>query len=139
MNHADIDLDWQIATISAFVVKNKRGRYIDKISSTKKRGQFVANLSHFSDFDSRFIVRIAPSSQHPSDIESLLRAKGAPESCLAISEISAIDSQLIPLAYALKQVVGYQMGTILCCIPGQLAYFENEDCRFILEHKTSQS
>ena len=138
MNPAEVHLDWQIATISAFVVKSKRERYIDKVSSTKKRGQFVANLSHFSDFDSRFIARIAPSSQHASDIESLIRAKGAPELCLAISEISAIDSRLIPLADALKKVVGRQMGTILCCIPGQLAYFENEDDRFILEHKTSQ-
>jgi hypothetical protein len=29
--------------------------------------------------------------------------------------------------------VGHQLGTILCCITGHLAYFENEDDRFILE------
>jgi len=37
--------------------------------------------------------------------------------------------------HALKETVGRQMGTILCCIPGHLAYFENEDERFILERK----
>jgi len=37
------------------------------------------------------------------------------------------------LAVALKEVVGRQMGTFLSCIPGKLAYFEDEDVRYILE------
>jgi hypothetical protein len=128
--------DWQIETISAFVIKQKRDRYIEKISSTKKRRELVKSLAHFSDFDPRFIVRIAPSSQHALNIESLLRAKGAPETCFAISEMTSIDSKFVSLADALKSTIGYQMGTILCCIPGRVAFFENEDSRFILERKS---
>src|ERR1017187_113186 len=110
-------------------------RSVEKISSPKKRPEFVRNLAHFADFDPRFIVKITPSSQHPPNIESILRAKDAPETCLAISEIDSIDFQRVSLTDVLKQIVGYQMGTILCCIPGRLAYFENEDARFILERK----
>jgi hypothetical protein len=132
---AESSLDWQIETIKAFVVKQKRDRYVDKISSPKKRSEFVRSLAHFADFDARFIVSIAPFLQHAPKIESLLHTKGAPEMCLVISEISSIDGKIIPLWDALKQIVGYQMGTILCCIPGRLAYFENEDGRFILERK----
>jgi hypothetical protein len=126
-------IDWQIETISAFVIKQKRDRYVEKLSSEKKRREFVKSLAHFADFDPRFIVSIAPSLQHAPSIESLLRAKGAPETCLAISEMKEIDSKFIPLADALKRTIGYQMGTILCCLPGRLAFFESEDGRFILE------
>jgi len=129
-------VDWQIETISAFVIKQKRDRYIEKITSTKKRGEFLKTLAHFADFDPRYIVRIAPSSQHAPNIECLLRAKGATETCLAISEMTSIDAKFIPLADALKSTIGYQMGTILCCIPGRLAFFENEDGRYILERRT---
>lgn len=127
--------NWQTETIAAFVVKQKKDRYIEQLSSAKKRKQFVANLAHFSDFDPRFVVKIPPSSRNPAEIEALLRKRGAPDTCRAISEISAMDNNHISLIDALKRVVGYQMGTILCCIPGRLAYFENEDDRFILERK----
>lgn len=127
--------NWQTETIAAFVVKQKKDRYIEQLSSAKKRKQFVTNLAHFSDFDLRFVVKIPPSSQNPAEIEALLRKRGAPNICSAISEISEIDNTHISLIDALKRIVGYEMGTILCCIPGRLAYFENEDDRFILERK----
>ncbi len=127
--------NWQTETIAAFVVKQKKDRYIEQLASAKKRKQFVTNLAHFSDFDSHFVVKIPPSSQNPAGIESLLRKRGAPDICNAISEISTMDNTHISLIDALKRIVGCQMGTILCCIPGRLAYFENEDDRFILERK----
>jgi hypothetical protein len=126
--------NWQIETIAAFVVKQKRDRYVERVSSPKRRKQFVADLAHFADFDSCFIVKIPPSSQSPAGIEAILRERGAPDFCSAISEISAMDNTHILLTDALKRTVGYQMGTILCCIPGHLAYFENED-DLILERK----
>jgi hypothetical protein len=128
-------IDWQVETFCAFVVKHKRNRYVEKISSPKERKKFVTDLAHWNDLDPRFIVKIAPSSQHPPNIESILRSKGAPEMCRVISEWDVLDDATLPLADALKDVVGCQMGTIICCIPGRLAYFENEDGRCILERK----
>jgi len=37
------------------------------------------------------------------------------------------------LQTALEKTIGYQMGTFISCIPGKLAYFEDEDGRYILE------
>jgi hypothetical protein len=39
----------------------------------------------------------------------------------------------MPLADALRKIVGNGMGTFLSCVPGRLAYFEDEDGRWILE------
>ncbi|MGA2348155.1 MAG: hypothetical protein ABSF93_19245 [Candidatus Sulfotelmatobacter sp.] len=41
----------------------------------------------------------------------------------------------MPLVEALKKIVGYQMGTFLTCVPGKLAYFEDEEDRWILERR----
>jgi hypothetical protein len=125
--------DWQAATIRAFVTPQKRDRHIEAISNEKHRLKFRAALSHFSDFDSRWIVPIAPSSQNATSIHAMLKAHGASETCQAISELKELDAREVRLEDALKRIVGSQMGTILCCLPGRLAYFENEDTRFILE------
>src|SRR5260370_1097774 len=46
---------------------------------------------------------------------------------LAIKEVS--------LAEALKTIFGRGIGTFLSCLPGRLAYFEDEEDRWILERK----
>ena len=74
-----------------------------------------------------------PSAQNPQAVAKLLRQKGAPDSCFVVSEDSRIDSKQMPLLAALEQVIGYGMGTLISCIPGKLAYFEDEDQRCLLE------
>jgi hypothetical protein len=51
----------------------------------------------------------------------------------SFSENSELDGKEIDLQTALKETIGYQMGTFISCIPGKLAYFEDEDGRYILE------
>jgi hypothetical protein len=128
-----MNTDWQIETIRTFVITQKCDRYVEAVSNDKRRRKFIAELSHFGCFDSRWIVPIAPSSQNPDGILKMLTNRGAPETCKAISEVKKLDCQEINLEDALQQIIGYGMGTILCCIPGRLAYFESEDTRFILE------
>jgi hypothetical protein len=86
--------------------------------------------------DPRYIVPIAPREQHVPEILRLLKTKGAPEICYALSEDDDLDGKEFVLADALKEIVGRGIGTFLSCIPGKLAYFEDEDCRWILEHRS---
>jgi len=126
-------MDWQTETIRAFVIPQKRDRYTEAVTNDKRRRKFLAGLSHFNDFDPRWVIPIAPSSQNPKAIHSILKARGATAICQAISEFKDLDRQGVSLEDALLQVIGSGMGTILCCLPGRLAYFENEETRFILE------
>ena len=50
-----------------------------------------------------------------------------------ISEEKTLDARDVPLEEVLGVVVGREIGTILCCVPGKLAFVESEDGRFILE------
>ncbi len=128
-----MSMDWQIETIRAFVVPQKRERYVEAVSKFKRREKFIAELSHFGDFDPHLIVPIAPSSQNSEGILALLEMPGATATCQAISEFKNLDRQEVPLEDILRKIIGREMGTILCCLTGRLAYFESEDTRFILE------
>ena len=74
-----------------------------------------------------------PHKSHLADILETLKTKGAPEKCFAISEDDELDGKELVLSQALASIFGRGIGTFLSCLPGRLAYFEDEDGRFILE------
>ncbi|MFZ0309952.1 MAG: hypothetical protein WAL89_17390 [Candidatus Sulfotelmatobacter sp.] len=123
--------------VKAFIMPTKRQRYLDFVSKPKARQKFLRELAHFKSLDPRYLLTIPPNKQHAKDIALILTQKGAPPSCWVTSEDSRLDGKEMPLAEALSDVVGRQMGTFLSCIPGRLAYFEGEDmgARWILERR----
>ncbi len=119
--------------IRAFIVPAKRERYLAMVTNAKRRSRFLGELGHFKSLDPRYVRSIPSSKQHPPEIALLLSKMSAPATCKVTSEDSEIDGTEMPLLDALKKVVGYQMGAFLSCVPGKLAYFEDEDGRWILE------
>jgi len=126
MNHEE-------ALVRAFIDPNRTERYLGFLTNAKKRAKLLNELSHFKALNPKFMLRI-PSNQHrPAALLDLLKAKGAGTKYWVISENRKLDGQELELEAALKETVGYQMGTLISCIPGRLAYFEDEDGRSILE------
>jgi hypothetical protein len=126
MNHEE-------ALVRAFILPTKRERYMEALTKPKKRAKFRSELAHFKGLDPRFVVGIAPREQNPSSLLKILTAKGAGTRCWVISENREMDGQELDLEIALKETVGYGMGTLISCVPGKLAYFEDEEIRCILE------
>jgi hypothetical protein len=121
------------AAIKAFILPQRRERYLGFLSSQKGRKKFTDELAHFKALDPRYIVDIPTGKRNRSSLAKLLTSKGAGSRCWVISENSKLDAQEMELATALRETVGYGMGTIISCIPGKLAYFEDEDVRYILQ------
>lgn len=126
MNHDE-------AVIKAFVVSVRQNRYLEFVKNPKNRKKFTSQLPHFNYLNAKFVIGIPGNQQHLCSILSLLRERGAGEKCWVISEDSDLDAREMDLETALEQTIGYQTGTFLSCIPGKLAYFENEDGRYILQ------
>jgi len=126
MNHGE-------ATVKAFIIPVRQERYLEFLKSQKNRTKFIAQLAHFKHLNPVFMVGIPGNQQNPSSLQRLLAGKGAGTKCWVISENSELDGQEIDLQTALEKTIGYQMGTFISCIPGKLAYFEDEDGRYILE------
>jgi hypothetical protein len=128
MNHEE-------EVVKAFILPSRRSRYLDFLTTPKKRTKFIGQLSHFKHLNPQFVFRIPGRESNPASLVKLLAAKGAGSTCWVISENAELDGKEIDLHTALKETVGRQMGTFISCIPGKLAYFEDEDGRFILERK----
>jgi hypothetical protein len=126
MNHEE-------GLIRAFFTPTKRERYLEMIANPSKRRKFLGELAHFKSLDPRFCFALPKGVHGPEEIAVFLARKGAPATCWVTSEDSTIDGKQMPLVDALNIVVGYEMGSFLSCISGRLAYFEDEDGRWILE------
>lgn len=70
-------------------------------------------LSFLKRLDMTYVVEIPPSLQHLPDVLKILKAKGAPDTCYALSETDELDGRQIVLQDALQAVIGYGMGTSL--------------------------
>jgi hypothetical protein len=122
------------ALIKAFFEKTKRERYLEMVAKPKKRIKFLRELYHFKSLDPQRCFTL-PKGVHTADeIATFLRRKGAPPACWVTCTEPGLDGQEMPLLDALKRVLGCQFGVFLSCVPGRLAYFEDEDGRWTLEH-----
>jgi hypothetical protein len=125
------------AIVRTFFARSKRDRFVTLLGSPKKKGRQKAlnDLNHFYGFDPRFVTEL-PSN---ADVLAILQSRGAPENCYVVSDVLALDGREMLLAEALKAAELEGWGTIIGCIPGQLAYYHGEEGeqRLLLE-KTSK-
>ena len=129
---ANVSIDHEQQLILAFFVPARRDHYMGMIATTRRQ-KFLRESSHFKSLDPKYCVGLPNAVHTPGEIATFLTKKGAPPTCWVTSEDCDLDRQEIPLVEALKRIVGYQMGTFLSCIPGKLAYFEDEEDRWVLE------
>lgn len=122
------------AAVKVFVIPSRQERFLDFLANPKNRQKFTRELAHRRArfLNPKSLRAIPPSQQNPESIASLLKRLGAGDTCWVLSE-GPLDGEQVDLLYALNEVVGRGYGTIISCIAGNLAYFESEDERYILQ------
>ena len=135
------DLEHEAAFIRAFITPSKRERLVELLGKPKRRRDILRTLYHFADLDPRFISRVPAADDSVEGIEALLRSKGAPNLCYAISIDSDLDGRTVALGEALTRIHGLGSGTLLSCVPGSLGYFEGEGigARYVLERRSGRT
>ena len=114
--------------IVAFIKGESKGRYRSLLSSPnpKQRRRCVDRLNHCVDLNENYVTWLP----YGADVVQLLKRAGSPEQVYVISCSSSLDGQTMPLAKAVA-AVGVMpengWGTIISCIPGQLAYYYDEE------------
>ena len=121
----------EIAFVNAFILSERRERWVYILSRPKRRREFIAELAHFKNFDERWLRKIPHAQETPEGIRDVLRAAGASETCWVISSCSEMDNQEQPLLESLRLLFCTGYDSIISCIPGHLAYVENEEGRWI--------
>jgi hypothetical protein len=127
--------DHERQLILSFILPERQSRYLELLGKPERRDDITSALAHFKHLDMRSAVEIPSHRQHVLNIVQMLKAKGAPGTCYALSEDDELDGKETALQDALKSVVGYGTGTFLSSVSGRLGYFENEEGRWTLERK----
>lgn len=122
----------EIKVIKRFIDKAKQDRYIQFISSPKNRHKFIRDLSHFNFFQWGLFEAVK-GNEKQAILQALQKNGVADETCYVISENSAIDTKTLDTREAIRETVGYGMGTILVFGDAEIIYFESEtmNTRFI--------
>ncbi|HZT41625.1 MAG TPA: hypothetical protein VFA07_05530 [Chthonomonadaceae bacterium] len=107
--------------VRTFIQSSKQERYLFLLAHPKRRKDILGRLSHSLDYNPAYARKLDAKE----DVETLLQQKGAGDTCYVISEYSDMDGQTLPLSEAIRQAK--RLGSsILCCVPGRLAYYESE-------------
>lgn len=110
------------ATLRAFVVPAKRDRLLTLLGSDKRRKDATRALDHFRSWDPRWVQTVNSSA----NVLTVLQRAGGPATCHVISGDLAVDGQEMSLADAVNAAESYSFASVLCCRPGELAFFFDE-------------
>lgn len=120
--------------VRAFIVPDKRDRYLQMLAHPSKRKKILGLLYHNLDAMTSRTTRIENRDHTPKAVERLLRQKGAGQLCYLISPEPELDQHEMPLAEALQTLIIHDSTAIACCLPGRLAYYKAETQQYILEN-----
>jgi len=123
--------------VRAFILPQRQSRYLELLPNPRRRPDVLKELAHFRHLDHRWAQALPSNCNRPISVAKLLRSRGAPPRCWAISESEKLDGKELDLQEALDDVLGCGIGTFLSCLAGKLAYFEDEDDRWILERPST--
>ena len=93
--------------VRAFIIPEKRARYLSLLESERGRSKLLDGFNHCHDLDPRFAKPIPPNQQSARSIETILRHKGAPDTCYVMSDNPQIDSREMSLSDALLETTTY--------------------------------
>jgi len=118
--------------VKRFFLSERQERFLEGLANPRKRRKITDEFCHFKSLDWKYAVAIAPAQQNRQGIYKLLKHFGSPDECWVVSDESGLDARTMNLKEVLEEIVGRTFATFLCCIDGKLAYFENEEGRWIL-------
>ncbi|MFN8166799.1 MAG: hypothetical protein U0X76_11705 [Bacteroidia bacterium] len=128
----------EIGFIKSFIIKEKQDRLLALLQMKNSRNKIRALIAHEIYLNKMYSLPIKGELDNPRSIHKYLREKGAPTNCYIICENESFDQKEMALNDALEIIYYTDLGTIISCIPGKLAYFQSEETqsKTILEKAT---
>ncbi len=108
----------------AFALPSKRERLVTVFGNPRRRKQALDDLNHADLWDPRYA---RPIDGWAASALEALRAAGAPATCHVISDSEDMDGREMVLEEAVEACEAFSFASIVCCIPGVLAFFWDEE------------
>lgn len=132
----------ELRFIKSFVVRDRQERYVTLLAIDKPRARrkFLDQLTTTLDRDLDPIWTVdrysaSPKESQAGTVEEVLKRLGAPEMCWVTSYVREFDGKMLPLGTALRDTMFSYVGSIVHCIPGQLAFYSAECQHFVCQRK----
>ena len=119
------NLALELKVIETFIHKDKQARYKQFVTADKTRLKFIRDLPHFNSFKNEKFEKIKVDEKI-NIMERLKRLKIDSSKCYIISVNPKLDTRILDTGFALDQIIGYGMGTILVFGDADVVYFEGE-------------
>ena len=113
----------EAAFVAAFVVADKRSRYLEFLPKPKRRGEILNRWNHFFDFIPERATQVPRTSA--SELAQALRRRGAGRLGYVIGDSSS-DGCELPLEDAIESALASGWGAVVSCVPGRLALYLQE-------------
>lgn len=111
--------------IEKFVIKRKRERYLNFLSTEKRRNGFTGELYHFNDFNWELFREIHGSEKVSEVITELINKKKITPTCYVISTNSKFDGKHFSLTEAIEEILGTE-ATLIIFGNADIVYYEGE-------------
>ncbi len=116
-------MDHEVAFVQAFLASPKRARWAQFLASPKRRWEILGRLGRHLPYLPELATEVPETQDFPTELEKLLRARGAGDTCHMIVDGLKLDGREVPLSQALHEICMHPSGAVLSCLPGRLAYY----------------
>ena len=113
----------EAAFVAAFVIPDKRSRYLEFLPNPKRRAEILNRWNHFFDFIPERATQIPRTSA--CELAQVLRYHGAGRTGYVMGD-SNTDGCDLPLEDAIESALASGWGAVVSCIPARLALYLQE-------------
>lgn len=126
--------DQEEAFVRSFICEEKRERYLGFIASPKNRVKFLKDFYHdlLPAICCPLMERVPNRDRKVDFVVQKLKEKGSKAEVYLISPNDQLDQRWLSLEEAITVMFGDGMGSLACCLKGELAFFHSETSVWIL-------
>lgn len=124
--------------IKRFIVSDKQERYLTFLSNPKTRSKFLSEFSHSLAIKGSLATEIASRDRKAESLEAQLRRYGAGAQVYVLSPYPEFDRKWFALREVLEAILPRNFEAVLCCLPGELAFYLAEDGAYILRYPSEK-
>src|SRR5271155_5772570 len=129
----------ELKFVMSFILKEKRGRYLELLSKPKRRSKILGRLNHTLDIDYSFATPLHAIAEFA--LPDLVISLGAGPTCHVIADACPFDGEEMAIGDAARVATLNQFGVLLSFIPGELVYYKPESPGpgFLLQRKKTHT
>jgi hypothetical protein len=118
---------WENAFVRAYIVAEKRDRYLTFLKGPKHRRKILEQLNHSLDYDNRRARVLDGQFSSPDTLTEFLMGRGVDHmTCCLMADGNPADGRSMRLERAVLELLDNRWGALIICPPIPIAVYKPE-------------